>query len=128
MTTISRLLCMSGLWGKVARRQPYLTKKYIQLGFILQKHISHLKSPRHMWEFFLWSNETKIELYGHNSQTYIWGKNNTAHHQKNTIPPVTCGGSIMLWGCFFFRWNLGGGNYEHFQIPVSVGTKPLGFC
>lgn len=35
-------------------------------------------------------------------------------------------------GLFFFSWNWGlsqgGGNYEQFQIPVSVGTKPLAFC
>ncbi|KAI3361245.1 hypothetical protein L3Q82_012915 [Scortum barcoo] len=54
-----------------------------------------------MWENVLWSDETKVELFGHNYKRYIWHKNNTAHHQKNTIPTVKHGGgSIMLWGCF----------------------------
>ncbi len=54
-----------------------------------------------MWENVLWSDETKVELFGHNSKRYVWQKNNTAHHQRNTIPTVKHGGgSIVLWGCF----------------------------
>ena len=43
----------------------------------------------------LWSNETKIELFGLNSTCHDWRK------PGNTIPMVKHGGgSIMLWGCF----------------------------
>jgi hypothetical protein len=42
----------------------------------------------------LWSDETKIELFGLNDKCHIWRK-------PGTIPTVKhCGGSIMLWGCF----------------------------
>lgn len=99
VTTISRLLHMSGLWGRVARRKPYLTKKNIQARLKFAK--THLKSPKCMWENVLWSDETKVELFGHNSKRYVWRKTNTAHHPNNTIPTVKHGGgSIMLWGCF----------------------------
>ena len=41
----------------------------------------------------LWSDETKIELFGLNAKLHIWRK-------PGTIPMVKHGGgSIMLWGC-----------------------------
>ena len=42
----------------------------------------------------LWSDETKIELFGLNAKRHIWRK-------PGTIPTVKHGGgSIMLWRCF----------------------------
>ena len=41
----------------------------------------------------LWSDETKIELFGLNAKRHVWKK-------PGTIPTVKHGGgSIMLWGC-----------------------------
>ncbi len=33
----------------------------------------------------LWSDETKIELFGLNSKRYVWRKSGTAHHLSNTV-------------------------------------------
>jgi hypothetical protein len=42
----------------------------------------------------LWSNETKIELFGLYAKHHVWRK-------PGTIPRVKHGaGSMMLWGCF----------------------------
>ena len=42
----------------------------------------------------LWSDETKIELFGRNANLHIWRKPGTIPMGKHG------GGSIMLWGCF----------------------------
>ena len=57
---------------------------------------NHLNDTTGMWRNVLWSNETKIELFGLNSKHYIWCKLNTAHHAVNTIPPVKQGGGSIM--------------------------------
>ena len=42
----------------------------------------------------LWSDETKIELFGLNAKRHVWKKPGTIPTGKHG------GGSIMLWGCF----------------------------
>jgi hypothetical protein len=42
----------------------------------------------------LWSDETKIELFGLNDKLHIWRKTGTIHMVKHG------GGSIMMWGGF----------------------------
>ena len=49
----------------------------------------------------MWSDETKIELFGINSARRVWRKRNAEYSPKNTIPTVKHGGgNLMLWGCF----------------------------
>uniref|UniRef100_A0A803JK91 Uncharacterized protein n=1 Tax=Xenopus tropicalis TaxID=8364 RepID=A0A803JK91_XENTR len=61
----------------------------------------HVGDTANMWKKILWSDETKMELFGQNAKRYVWRKTNTAHHSEHTIPTVKYGGgSIMLWGCF----------------------------
>uniref|UniRef100_A0A674ES87 Tc1-like transposase DDE domain-containing protein n=1 Tax=Salmo trutta TaxID=8032 RepID=A0A674ES87_SALTR len=55
---------------------------------------SHLKDYQTMRNKILWSDETKIELFGLNAKRHIWRK-------PGTIPTVMHnGGSLMLWECF----------------------------
>ncbi len=91
-STITAALHQSGLYGRVARRKPLLSARYMK---------KHLKDSKMVTNKILWSDETKIELFGLNFKRYVWRKLGTAHHLSNTVPTVKHGGgSIMLWGCF----------------------------
>jgi hypothetical protein len=42
----------------------------------------------------LWSDESKIEVFGLNAKRHVWRKPGTTPTVKHAA------GSIMLWGCF----------------------------
>ncbi len=91
-STITAALHQSGLYGRVARRKPLLSARHMK---------ARMEDSKMVTNKILWSDETKIELFGLNSKRYVWRKPGTAHHLSNTVPTVKHGGgSIMLWGCF----------------------------
>ena len=76
-----------------------LTKKNTKARLTFAKQ--HLDDPQDFWDNILWTDKTKVELFGRCASCYIWRKTNTAFHKKNIIPTVKHGGgSVMVWGCF----------------------------
>jgi hypothetical protein len=89
---ISASLHPSGRYGIVARRKPLLRKMHMTACLEFAKR--YLKDSQAMRNKIIWSDETKIELFGLNAKRNVWRK-------SGTIPTVKHGGcSIMLWGCF----------------------------
>ncbi|KAL0196630.1 hypothetical protein M9458_005170, partial [Cirrhinus mrigala] len=88
-------------WEKVVESQPSLQASTSR-GFMADaRHMKARMDSKMVRNKILWSDETKIELFGLNSKRYVWRKPGTAHHLSNTVPTVKHGGgSIMLWGCF----------------------------
>lgn len=59
-----------------------------------------LNDSEKAWKKVLWSDETKMELFGINSTCRVWRKRNAKYGPKNMISTVKHrGGNIMLWGC-----------------------------
>jgi transposase len=64
-STISRVLHKDGLHGRVSRKKPLLKKNHIKAYLKFAKR--HREEPIQFWQNVLWSDETKIELFGENS-------------------------------------------------------------
>ena len=63
-STITAALHQSGLYGRVARRKP-LSARHMKACIEFAK--KHMKDSQTMRNKILWSDETKIELFGVNS-------------------------------------------------------------
>ncbi len=93
--TIGNTLYREGLKSCSARKVPLLKKAHVQV------HLKFANDSEENWVKVLWSDETKIKLFGINSTRRVWRRRNAAYDPKNTIPTVKhWGGNIMLWGCF----------------------------
>ncbi|CDR00776.1 unnamed protein product, partial [Oncorhynchus mykiss] len=97
--TISNTLHRHGLKSCSAHKVPLLKPAYVQVR--LKFANDHLDDPEEEWEKVMWSDETKIELFGLNSTRRVWRKKKDEYNPKNTIPTMKHGGgNIILWGCF----------------------------
>ena len=90
-TTIFATIHRSGLYGRVSRQKPLLSKRHMTASLEFAKR--HLKTLT-MKNKILCSDETKMEYFGLNTKRQFWRK-------LDTIPTVKQpGGSIILWECF----------------------------
>ncbi len=52
------------------------------------------------WNHVLWSNETKINLFGSEGVKRVWRQPGEEYKDKCVLPTVKHGGgSVMVWGC-----------------------------
>ena len=89
ISTVKRVLYRHNLKGRSARKKPLLQNRHKKAR--LRFATAHGDKDRTFWRNVLWSDETKIELFGHNDHCYVWREKGEAFKPKNTI---------MLWGCF----------------------------
>ena len=56
----------------------------------------HLNKPQDFWNNVLWTDQTKVETFGHNAQQHVWRKPNTAYQHKHLTPTVKHGGGGLM--------------------------------
>ena len=97
--TIKRSLNRTGLLSRSPRKTPLLKPRHVKdrLKFVNEYQCK----SEDFWNKVIWSDETKIELFGRNMRTRVWREKGTEFKPSNTIPTIKFGGrSVMIWGCF----------------------------
>uniref|UniRef100_A0A803JPD6 Transposase Tc1-like domain-containing protein n=1 Tax=Xenopus tropicalis TaxID=8364 RepID=A0A803JPD6_XENTR len=95
--TIGNTLHRNGLKSCRARKVPLLKKAHVQAR--LKFANEHLNDSVSDWEKVLWSDETKIELFGINSTRCVWRKKNAT--PKTPSPPSSMGVETFCFGGVF---------------------------
>ncbi|KAI5147969.1 hypothetical protein ENBRE01_0029 [Enteropsectra breve] len=100
--TIRRRLSAIGLKGRVACYKPLLSSSQ------KDQRYEHAKAwiywTKEDWERTIFSDETKINLFGSDGRTYVRRYDGERYDDKNLIPTVKHGGgSVMVWGCFSYN-------------------------
>jgi len=58
-----------GMFGRVDRRKLLLSKK--NMAARLRFANLHLNKSQDFWKNVLWTDETKVEIFGHNAQSHV---------------------------------------------------------
>ncbi|KAK3552214.1 hypothetical protein QTP86_005893 [Hemibagrus guttatus] len=88
-TTISAELHQSGLYGRVARWKPLLSKRHMTAHLEFAKR--HLKDSQTTRNKILWSDGTKNELFGLNGKRHVWRK----PKQGSMVVAASCCGDVF---------------------------------
>ena len=96
--TIRRTLHSIGLHGCRPRKKPLLKRMHKEA----RKKFAEDKQTKDMdyWNHVLWSDETKMNLFGSDGVKRVWRQPGEEYKDKCVLPTVKHGGgSVMVWGC-----------------------------
>lgn len=97
--TVGRILQRGGLKACRPRKTPLLKPVHLKARIAFANR--HMEKESVFWSRVLWTDETKIELFGHNNVSHVYREKRKALLPQNTVPTVKHGGGcLMFWGCF----------------------------
>ncbi len=92
--TIRRTLQRNGMHGCCPRKKPRHKKARLEFAR------AHADKDEDYWDSILWSDETKINVFGTDGFKTAWRHKGEEYKEKCIVPTVKCGGgSVLMWGC-----------------------------
>ena len=96
--TVRRRLNEFGLFGRVARKKPLISRRNRQVR--IRFALDHLNWTQKQWARVLFSDEKKFNRFGNDGTVHVWRKKGESLAPQCLRPTVKGGGgSVMVWGC-----------------------------
>ena len=97
-STVQRILCESGLHGRIAAKKPLLKDTNNNKRFTWAKKHEQWTSDR--WKSVLWSDESKCEIFGSNCHVFVRRRVGKRMISACVVPTVKYGGGGMMVLCW----------------------------
>ncbi len=96
--TIRRTLQMNGMHGCRPQKKPLLKPRHKKAHLEFAR--AHADKDENYWDSILWSDETKINVFGTDGFKTAWRRKGEEYKEKCMVPTVKHGGgSVLMWGC-----------------------------